>query len=85
MTTQLALSFEEKQRLAKQTAAVWEVMKDGAWRTLAEIRVALFMNGYVAGEPSISARLRELRSLGHQVDRRARKPHVFEYRAWNRI
>lgn len=78
----MQLELTERQRLAKQAECVWAIMQDTHWRTLAEIRTALADAGVVAGEPSISARLRELRGLGHQVDRRSRKPHVFEYRVW---
>lgn len=54
-------------RLNAQTLRVWQVVKDGAWRTLAEISAA-------TGDPeaSISARLRDLRKVkfgGHTVER----------------
>lgn len=74
----------EEARLARQTKAVWEVMRDGQWRTLAGIKQALADSGVVAGEPSISARLRQLRGVGHQVDRKQEKPGLFVYRVWPR-
>ena len=86
--SQIALSFEDRQRLAKQTQAVWSVMGDGQWRTLSRIRDLLALEHRVpASEASISARLRELRSLGHQVDRRQVKDAprgLNEYRVWGR-
>lgn len=80
--TQTTLDLETRQRLARQTAAVWDVMQDGQWRTFRQIQDSLSVH---ASEASISARLRELRSLGHQIDRR-QKPSgpkgLHEYRAW---
>lgn len=57
-------------RLNEQTRRVYAVMRDGAWRTLAEIRAA-------TGDPeaSVSARLRDLRKVrfgGFNIERRRR-------------
>jgi hypothetical protein len=54
-------------RLNKQSADVWEVMKDGRWRSLAKI-------SELTGHPqaSVSARLRDFRKGkfgGHEVER----------------
>jgi hypothetical protein len=43
-------------RLAKQAQAIWDILADGRWHTLAELRER---TGYP--EASISARLRDLR------------------------
>lgn len=68
-------------RLNAQTQRVFDLMRDGTWRTLAEIAKA-------TGDPeaSISARLRDLRKEkfgGHAVERRRRgevKRGLWEYR-----
>jgi len=64
-------------RLGKQITAIYELMKDGAWRTLEGIHRA-------TGEPeaSISAQLRHLRKArfgGHTVNRRHIGSGLFEY------
>ena len=84
--TQLTLGPEDRQRLAKQAGAVWTLMQDNQWRTLSEIRQALVMRlGVVASEASISARLRELRGLHHQVDRKKVARGLFAYRVHERF
>ena len=68
-------------RLDSQMGRVWNLMRDGAWRSLHEIAV-------VIGDPeaSISAQLRHLRKRKwgyHHVDRRNRgdrEEGLFEYR-----
>ena len=71
-------------RLNRQAWAVWLVVRDSAWRSLAEISAA-------CGEPeaSVSARLRDLRKSrfgSHLVERRRRvgdageSRGTFEYR-----
>lgn len=68
-------------RLSRQYLRVFEVMKDGDWRTLDEI-------AQITGDQqqSISARLRDFRKIrlgGHEVLRRRRgdaKRGLFEYR-----
>lgn len=66
------------QRLNRQAYVVWMLMRDGRWRTLAEIAA-------LTGEPeaSVSARLRDLRKDrfgGHIVDRRYLQNGLWEYR-----
>lgn len=74
-------SNADKVRLAGQMLAVYNLMRDGVWRTLAEIHAVV--NGSEAG---ISARLRDLRKSkwgSHEVSRRRRgyaKRGIFEYR-----
>ncbi len=68
-------------RLTGQIARVFELMRDGYWRTLAEIEAA-------TGDPqaSISAQLRHLRKPrfgGHEVEKRSRGERergLYEYR-----
>lgn len=68
-------------RLASQTERVFQLMKDGRWRTLDEIASA-------TGDPpaSVSARLRDLRKKrfgAHTVLKQSRGERVhglFEYR-----
>jgi hypothetical protein len=53
------------ERLGAQMAAVFALMRDGAWRTLGEIAA---QSG--APEASVSARLRDIRNkLGYTVER----------------
>jgi hypothetical protein len=76
-------TFDEKLdgiRLTGQWLLVFDLMKDGSWRTLREIAQ---MTG--CPEASVSARLRDFRKKkfgGHVVDRR-RRGHwvdgIFEY------
>jgi predicted transcriptional regulator len=71
----------DKVRLNAQQQRVHQCMRDGAWRTLAEIEQA-------TGDPqaSVSARLRDLRKAkfgGHEVQRRRRgagRAGLWEYR-----
>lgn len=71
----------DEPRLARQHERVKHCMRDGAWRTLAEIEAA-------TGDPaaSISAQLRHLRKPrfgSHIVEKRARGGRavgLFEYR-----
>jgi hypothetical protein len=68
----------DRPRLAEQLHRVLAVMRDGAWRTLRELS-----DGTGAPEASASARLRELRAAGHQVERRrrfGRTSGTYEYR-----
>ena len=65
-------------RLGRQVVRVFHLMRDGAWRTLAEI-------GDLTGDPqaSISARLRDYRKprYGFVVERRRRNgAGTYEYR-----
>lgn len=68
-------------RLGAQALRVWSIVRDGRWRTLAEIEAA-------SGDPqaSISARLRDFRKpqFGeHVIERRRRgdaERGLFEYR-----
>lgn len=75
------LTFSEARdgrRLNRQAYLVWMLMRDGRWRTLAEISA-------LTGEPkaSVSARLRDLRKErfgGHIVDRRHLANGLWQYR-----
>jgi hypothetical protein len=65
-------------RLQAQMARVYALMRDGRWRTLAEIAEA-------TGDPpaSVSAQLRHLRKPrfgGHRVEKRRRVGGLWEYR-----
>jgi hypothetical protein len=74
-------TFEPKrdaQRLVSQLESVFNLMRDGQWRSLDRIQFA-------TGHPqaSISARLRDLRKDvhgGHDVERRHVGGGLFEYR-----
>lgn len=71
-------------RLEGQTRRIFDLMKDGTYRTLAEIEN---LTGYP--QASISAQLRHLRKLrfgGNQVDKRRRdNGGQWEYQLKNRI
>ena len=63
-------------RLSRQLDLVERVMRDGEWRTLSQL----------AGltdcpEASVSARLRDLRKIGYEVERRHIKNGLHTYRA----
>ena len=68
-------------RLSGQLADIFNLMKDGEWRTLDEIQMQTR-----APQPSISAQLRHLRKIrfgSHIVDKRARgdrKDGLWEYK-----
>lgn len=71
-------SRRDRDRLNRQARAVYNVMADGQWRTLAQI-AALIQEP----EASISARLRDLRKerFGwHVVDREYLADGVWQYR-----
>jgi hypothetical protein len=55
------------ERLGRQLRAVFGLMRDGQWRTLAEINEHL-RSQLNAPEASASARLRDIRKLGWTVD-----------------
>lgn len=71
-------------RLNAQTQRVYDVMKDGLWRTILELQQDIFdATGKVDPEASISARLRDLRKPrfgGYTVERRRCGVGLFEYR-----
>lgn len=71
----------DRARLGDQAQRVWAVMRDGEWRTLAELAAAA-----QAPEASVSARLRDFRKPawgGQKVERRRRGEAtrgLYEYR-----
>ncbi len=52
-----------------QRSRVLELMKDGKYRTLFEIENQLRQRGYCYLTTSISARLREIRALGFEIEK----------------
>jgi hypothetical protein len=65
-------------RLGRAARAVWMLMRDGQWRTLAMVSDA---TGYP--EASVSARLRDFRKArmgSHTVERRRAHGGLYEYR-----
>lgn len=76
-------------RLAGQMRRVFDIMRDGQWRTLGNIAKICHINAefrHLDSESSVSARLRDLRKSrfgSFTVDRRRRgdpKSGLFEYR-----
>lgn len=66
-------------RLKTQYDKVFELMKDGAFRTLNDIEIS---TGILA-QASISAHLRYMRKAGHKVEKRrkeGKKGGLFEYK-----
>lgn len=68
----------DHERLKSQTERIFDLMRDGQWRTLPEI-------ARLTRDPpaSISAQLRHLRKPrfgAHTIERRSRKGALFEYR-----
>ena len=79
--------MKKQNREPLQWERVFALMKDGHWRTIPEIRRALYVygSGDLLMETSISARLRDLRKPfygSHNVERRARGRNrgLYEYR-----
>ena len=62
-------------RLNAQAADVFRLMQDSNWRTLAEIAAATDHP-----EASVSARLRDLRKVGYQVQRDYVSKGLWRYR-----
>lgn len=71
-------------RLGSQLKAVEQVLLDGGWHTIPQIALQLRKRTIACTEPSISARIRDLRKErfgGYTVARRrADKDGLFEYR-----
>lgn len=93
MTAQLPLfggktydPARDEARLKKQLGRVYEVLSDGRWHTLKEIRfraAVLRGDGKWDSEAGISARIRDLRKVqhgSHQVERRRVSGGLWEYR-----
>jgi hypothetical protein len=88
---QLALRFDgptyvaalDRVSLTSELHAVYAVMKDGQWRTPAEIVAAISTPGRPWSDSSVTARLRDLRKKrfgGFDVPTRRRTDRVHEYR-----
>jgi uncharacterized protein (DUF1778 family) len=70
----------DQDRANVQMATVFDLMRDGQWRSLPEIAVAI--GAPDASIPSIGARLRDLRKAqygSHVVDKHQRQPGYWEY------
>ena len=73
-------SKHDKERLTGQILDIFEIMRDGRWRTLSEIE---YLTGH--GQASISAQLRHMRKErfgAHAVNKRSRGERdngLFEY------
>ncbi len=72
-------------RLTGQLGRVFDVMRDGEWRTLSGIKLDIWRHflKYADTEPAISARLRDLRKEahgGHTVERKSLGGGLFAYR-----
>ena len=65
----------DRARLTGQLERIFKVIADGAWRTLEQISVAAD-----APHASASAQLRNLRKIGHVIDRRHVGAGLYEYR-----
>ncbi|HLG99348.1 MAG TPA: hypothetical protein VKX49_23760 [Bryobacteraceae bacterium] len=78
MTT---LTADDKKRLGRQLDQVRELVLDRGWWTLGDIQRGLIhRHGGHFPEASISARLRDLRSLGYTVERKNLGAGLFAYR-----
>lgn len=67
----------DKERLAKQARAVYEIMIDGEWRSLRSIVEACVARDVWPSEAGVSARLRDFRKEAfgsHTVNRRRAEP-----------
>ena len=71
--------IQDERRLRSLLKDVFELMKDGEWRTLGEIRDAVERGT----ETSISARLRDLRKSefgGYDIQKREVRSGLWQYR-----
>jgi len=68
----------DQSRLTSQLAKVFELMKDGKFRTIPQIVREI---GWQGSEAGVSARLRDLRKphFGHTVNRRYLGEGLYEY------
>jgi biotin operon repressor len=71
------IEAQDVPRLTSQYERVKSLMLDGKWRTLRQIATAC--NG---SEPSVSARLRDLRREGYTVERERVAGGLFAYRVY---
>lgn len=82
--TATALTRDEVMQLSGGRYRVYQIMKDGRWRTLWDIQRSVATRyGAFYSETTISARLRDLRKAkhgGHQVHHRHLPDEPFEYR-----
>lgn len=81
MNTETFIEDRDGARLSKQREAVLDLMRDGKWRTLAEISAATG-----APEASASARLRDLRKErygSYTVDRSYVSHGLWRYRLYS--
>lgn len=75
---QTYVAERDYERLSGQLRAVFELMKDGRWRTISEIGAQV-----EGSEAAISARLRDLRKLkygAHEVQREHIDRGLYRYR-----
>jgi hypothetical protein len=71
----------DQPRLESQAERVRKLMSDHKWRSLPEIRQAMWdVFKKIDSEAALSARLRDCRRDGYTVDRRRRSGGLFEYR-----
>ncbi len=74
---------KDRSRLAAQQQLVGELMSNGAWWTLEELRQALVDRGVPAVLTGVSARVRCLRKPewgSHEIEHRRRSAGLWEYR-----
>ena len=75
----------DRKRLGRQLQAVFDLMQDGAWRTLEEIQGILERSGIRAMTTNLSARMRDFRKPEygkHESNKRRRRPAcagIYEY------
>ena len=67
-------------RIPRQQDTVLRAMSDGTWWTLADLQDVARRSGAPASLPGLSARVRDLRKLGHTVERECIGSGVFRYR-----
>lgn len=77
-------TVDDAKRLTGQRAQILALMSDGNWHTLPGLVKELRRNcGRLYAETSVSARLRELRDKGFEVQRERTRPGsgLYQYRA----
>ena len=71
---------DASKRIPNQQRVVLSAMSDGSWWTLEDLQGVARIYGAPASIPGLSARVRDLRKLGHTVERRLVAPGLFQYR-----
>lgn len=74
------LTDGDRKRLGTQLGEVYRLMSNGNWHTIPGLVAALQADGISASATSVSARIRELGSIGYVYEKRQDAPGLWRYR-----